>query len=130
MSVESMANVLKNVDGGIPPAAKLILIGIANHEGDGGSWPSMATLARYAMVTQRRARELVRLLEERGYITREVQHGGTVKTVGGQRPNLYRVVFSPAHPVDNTPDEISRGAEISRGTPDEISRGPRLESSS
>jgi hypothetical protein len=32
---------------------KLVLLGIANHDGDGGSWPSIQTLAYYANVDVR-----------------------------------------------------------------------------
>ena len=46
MSVESISWALRVQE--LTPTDKLVLIGIANHDGDGGSWPSIATLAMYA----------------------------------------------------------------------------------
>jgi len=46
MSLEKIIDVLyhSKAEG----ARKLVLIGIANHEGDQGSYPAVATLAKYA----------------------------------------------------------------------------------
>src|SRR5690606_8731754 len=69
-------------------AAKLVLIGIANHDGDGGSWPSVATLAKYAGITPRHVRRAVGELEQLHEIRRHVQRGGTAFTEDPRRPNL------------------------------------------
>lgn len=89
MSVESMSVALRLQ--GLPPAEKLLLVGIANHDGDGGAWPSVATLATYVGVTARQVQKLLRKLEERGLLSIEVQAGGTTKTRSDQRPNLYHL---------------------------------------
>lgn len=89
MSIERMAWALNLEDDQLTPTDKLILIGIANHDGDGGAWPSMGTLARYAGCTRRTARKSVRQLEERGHIEVHVQEGGTHQTPKAERPNLY-----------------------------------------
>lgn len=69
--------------------AKVILIGIANHLGDGGSWPSMATLARYGGCTVDQARKIVRRLEDLKEIAVAPQAGGLAATPDHMRPNLY-----------------------------------------
>ena len=89
MSVESMSVALRLP--GLPPAEKLLLVGIANHDGDGGAWPAIATLATYVGVTPRQVQKLLRKLEERGLLSIEVQAGGTTKTRSDQRPNLYHL---------------------------------------
>ncbi|WP_167620524.1 helix-turn-helix domain-containing protein [Plantibacter flavus] len=75
-------------------AAKLILIGIANHDGDGGAWPSIATLAKYGHVTERNAQKSVAELESLGEIRRLVSAGGTRDTADHLRPNLYKFLLS------------------------------------
>jgi hypothetical protein len=68
---------------------KLVLIGIANHEGENGSFPSVATLARYANVNHRNARSALARLVEMGELEVEV-HGGVGRP--DRRTNLYRVM--------------------------------------
>jgi hypothetical protein len=79
MSVEKIAAVLHHAP--IGGTAKLLLIGIANHEGDGGAWPAMATLARYAGVTDRNARKMMKRLIELGFVEAASRDGQT---------NVYR----------------------------------------
>lgn len=87
MSVESIALALhhSNAQG----AARMVLVGIANHDGDGGAWPSIATLAKYAGISTRNAIKHVRALEELGEITCHRQQGGSRTTAEHMRPNLY-----------------------------------------
>ena len=71
MSVEAMAIVLHH-----SPSSgtdKVILLGIANHDGDGGAWPSVATLAKYANIDKRGVQKVLARLEESGQITRNIQ---------------------------------------------------------
>lgn len=51
MSIEAVSLVLNKSKA--QGRAKLVLIGIANHLGDHGAWPSIATLARYANASER-----------------------------------------------------------------------------
>lgn len=71
--------------------AKLVLLGIANHEGDGGAWPTVSTLARYANVEARNVRKALRQLEASGELRTLTQTGGMVDQDDETRPNLYRV---------------------------------------
>ena len=70
-------------------AARLVMVGIANHDGDGGAWPSVATLAKYACVSERRVQQAITELCGLGEIERMVQQGGTHRTPEWSRPNLY-----------------------------------------
>lgn len=88
MSVEAIALALHHSRA--KGAAKLVLLGIANHDGDGGAWPSMATLARYAGVTPDQARKLVKKLTELGEVRVLRQEGGMPFTPDHLRPNLYQ----------------------------------------
>lgn len=94
MSVESIAIALHHSQA--KGTAKIVLLGIANHDGDGGSWPSVATLARYAGVTIRNAQHAIDKLVELGEIKVGYRMGGTARTPGHLRPNLY--VFNLACP--------------------------------
>jgi len=55
--------------------AKLVLWGIANHHSDAGAWPSIATLAKYAAVSERRVQQIIRELATLGEIAIEEQGG-------------------------------------------------------
>lgn len=68
-----------------------MLLAIADHEGDGGAWPSMDTLARRGRVTKDAARKIVRRLEDRGEITTEINGGGGLRTAAHMRTNRYEV---------------------------------------
>lgn len=87
MSVESMASALRLQ--GLPPVEKLLLIGIANHDGDGGAWPSIATLATYTGLSVRQTQRTVQKLVDRGLVEVGVNEGGNKKTKNDRRPNLY-----------------------------------------
>jgi hypothetical protein len=73
---------------------KVILLGIANHEGDGGAWPRMSTLAKYANVNTRNARAAVERLVRAGEVARFVQQGGPRDMPDDERPNRYEVLLS------------------------------------
>ncbi|GAA4680185.1 helix-turn-helix domain-containing protein [Nocardioides nanhaiensis] len=71
--------------------AKVVLIGIANHDGDGGAWPSVATLARYANVDPRGVQRAISSLVDLGEVVVHRQDGGTRKTRDDRRPNRYTI---------------------------------------
>lgn len=71
--------------------AKLVLLGIANHEGDGGAWPSVTTLAVYANTDPRTVQRAIAKLVECGELKRLIQQGGDHRTPNAERTNLYRV---------------------------------------
>ena len=129
MSVESISKVL-NADLDATPTQKLILVGIANHDGDGGAWPSINTLARYAGITTRSVQRALAELEAKGLIVRHLNQGGTSRTKDHGRPNLYELRVSPpdahvtpppdAHvtpPVTPTSPEPSLNTSIEPSTP-------------
>lgn len=100
MSVETMALVLHHSRA--KGTAKLILLGIANHAGDGGAWPTVATLARYANVTERAVQQSVAQLVQAGELYVHVQAGGTHQLKDHQRPNRYDVAVSCPPACDRT----------------------------
>lgn len=85
-----MAQVLHHSRAG--GATKLILVGIANHQGDGGAYPKVETLARYGGVSPRQAQRCIKRLVETGELVVHLQDGGGRKVPDHLRPNRYEVV--------------------------------------
>lgn len=84
MSIEAMNLVLNYSKA--TGRAKLVLLGIANHFGDNGAWPSISTLARYANASERSVKRDIQELVELGELNVEVNSAPT----GGQyKTNLY-----------------------------------------
>lgn len=83
-------------------ASLVVLLGIANHEGDGGSWPSVGTLAKYAKVTPRAVQKAIGHLEALGEIRRYVQAGGDHRVAPHARPNRYDVTLRCPITCDRT----------------------------
>lgn len=106
MSVEAMTIALHHSKA--TGAAKTILIGIANHLGDGGAWPSMSTLARYGNVDKRNARKAVERLEKLGEIRRSTQAGGTADMLDAERPNLYFFLLQCPESCDRSVNHRSK----------------------
>ena len=86
MSVEAMSWVLNHSD--TAGTEKLVLLGLANHADERGenAWPSVATLARYASVSERAVQYALRNLAAAGRIVVERQAGGTHRTDPKYRP--------------------------------------------
>jgi len=89
MSIERMSVVLHH--SAASGSDKLVLLGIANHDGDGGAWPSVGTLARYANLSERSIRYSLKRLVEMGELEIDLQAGGNEQTRPDRRPNRYRV---------------------------------------
>jgi len=70
MSIEIISAVLNNSKA--TGRAKLVLLGIANHQGDQGAWPSKATLARYANASERSVQRDIQTLVELGELRVEL----------------------------------------------------------
>lgn len=116
MAVEALARVLNGCTE--KGTLKLVLIGIANHAGDGGSWPSINTLARYASVTPRNAQKAVHALAEAGWITIHEQKGGTTRTPNYARPNLYEIRWERFVAPDTPPPSgATPGPPVGGDTP-------------
>lgn len=90
MSVEALSVCLHHSKA--KGTAKLVLLGIANHAGDGGAWPSVATLARYANVTERNVQKALGTLAGLGEVRVHVQQGGLGGVPDFTRPNRYDVL--------------------------------------
>lgn len=92
MSVEALAVVLHHSRA--KGTHKLVLLGIANHEGDGGAWPSVPTLARYANVSERHVQRSLAWLVGHGEVEVALQAGGGLGLADHSRPNRYRVLVT------------------------------------
>lgn len=84
--------------------AKLVLVGIANHAGDGGAWPSVETLARYGNVHERNVQRALEKLEQLGEVEVHLQAGGTLFSHKSDwlRPNRYDVTVTCPTGCDRT----------------------------
>lgn len=107
MSVESMALVLHHLP--VSGTEKVVALGIANHDGDGGAWPTIATLAKYANVSERAVQKALARLQEQGYVTVHEQDGGTRSTPEGYRPNRYTLNVRCPEGCDGTSQHRVRG---------------------
>jgi hypothetical protein len=96
MSIEAMSLVLHHSKA--LGAAKLVLLGIANHQGDAGAFPAVSTLARYAGVSERRVQQILSELEQSGELVRHIQSGSS----GQYKTNLYWVKVSCPEYCDGT----------------------------
>jgi len=107
MTVEAMALVLHHSKA--KANARLVMIGIANHDGDGGSWPSVETLAKYALVSERTVQRMVDELVTLGEITVHYNDGGNHHTRNDQRPNRYVINLACPDDCDGTTKHRKRG---------------------
>lgn len=110
MSVESLSIALHHSRA--TGTAKIVLIGIANHDGDGGAWPAVATLAKYANTTARNVQKALTRLEELGEIKRRIQGGGNWQTADHMRPNLYEFRLRCPASCDRTRSHRTRLHEL------------------
>ncbi len=101
MSVEHMAVVLHHST--LRGTAKLVLLGIANHDGDNGAWPSIETLARYAGCTVRQVQRHIASAVAAGELVVHLQDGGTHKTRADRRTNRYDIHVACPPECDGTP---------------------------
>ena len=118
MSVESLAIALHHSQA--RGADKLVMIGIANHDGDGGSWPSIATLARYANVDPRSVKRSLAKLVELGEIRKQTGAGGTRQTPDYKRPNLYHVTLECPPECDRSRNHKITRHPVDKSTPEGV----------
>jgi hypothetical protein len=99
MSIEAVSLVLN--ESKATGRAKLVLIGIANHLGDQGAWPSIARLARYANASQRSVKRDIQELIALGELEVELQNAPMNSQY---KTNLYWITIPSA-----VTDWVSRG---------------------
>jgi hypothetical protein len=106
MSIEAVSLVLNNSRA--TGRAKLVLLGIANHLGDHGAWPSISTLARYANASERSVKRDIQELVDLGELKVELQNAPT-KTQ--YKTNLYWITISSGvtDSASGVTDWVSRG---------------------
>lgn len=97
MSAEAVTVVLHHSSS--EGAAKLVLWGIANHHSDQGAWPSVATLAKYANIKERRVQQIIRQLAFDGEI--EIQEQGGYGN-GQYKTNRYLILLTCPNDCDGT----------------------------
>jgi hypothetical protein len=114
MSIEAMTLVLNHSKA--QGRAKLVLIGIANHQGDNGAWPSIETLARYANASERSVMRDIQELEQMGEL---IVERNAAPISARYKPNLYWVNVTPQG-VTESPHGVTNSAH---GVTDEVSRG-------
>lgn len=95
MALELLPLVLHHAE--VPPAHKLVLMGIANHQRDGKAWPSVARLAFYAGIGERRTQEILRELEDMELIT-------VRRAKGPKGLNVYAITITCPEGCDRTPN--------------------------
>lgn len=106
MSVETLAAVLHHSRA--KGTAKVVAIGIANHDGDGGAWPSIRTLAIYANVDRSTVKRAVRSLVVLGEVRVHLQAGGPRDMEDHDRPNRYEVLIDCPEGCDRTSNHKPR----------------------
>lgn len=92
MSIESMAIALHHSQA--KGTDKLVLLGICNHDGDGGAWPSHETLGKYANCGLTRVKQAIKTLVALREISVKSRAGGDLSTRNDRRPNLYEVILT------------------------------------
>ena len=91
MSIEKMTTVLYHAE--VSGNEKIVLLGIANHEGDGGAYPAVDTLARYANIDRRATQRILRKLEEASLLSSARRTGAST---------VYRVLVQCPENWDRT----------------------------
>lgn len=114
MSIEAVSNVLQfsRAKG----RAKLVLLGIANHLGDHGSWPSISTLAKYANASERSVKRDIQELVELGELIVELQ---AAPTNSQYKTNLYWITLDlpgVTNSAAGVTNQVTRGDTIGTQT--------------
>jgi hypothetical protein len=89
MSIETLALVLHHSRA--TGVDKLVALGIANHDGDGGAWPTVKTLAKYANASERTVQRSIVKLVDLGELIVHLNAGGLGDLQKWERPNRYDV---------------------------------------
>ena len=98
--------------------ARLVLLAIADHQGEIGAWPSIATLAKMVNASERSVKRDIQELQSLGELRVELQNAPT----GGQyKTNRYWVTLKGATSgVTNTTSGVT---DLASGVTAQVSRG-------
>lgn len=103
--------------------ARLVLLSIANHDGDGGSWPTISTICRESGLCENTVHAAIKRLQADGELKVHVQSGGTRDCPDHHRPNSYQIVLpppilgTPPPPESSTPPPPSSGTQTTQEPP-------------
>jgi len=122
VSIESVAIALHHSRS--KGTAKLVLLGIANHDGDGGAFPKIATLAKYAGVHPRNVVKSLNALGALGEIVIHQSQGGTARTPDYVRPNLYEFILECPPECDRTKNHRIKDEKLGRNYKGNFSSEP------
>lgn len=100
--------------------ARLVLLAIADHQGELGAWPSNATLAQMTNSSERSIRRDIQELVDLGELRVEYQNA---PTRGQYKTNLYWVTLPGVTNPSGGSDFASGGSELSSGGSNEDIRG-------
>ena len=111
MSIEAMVGALNHSKA--QGAAHIVLLNIANHQGEQGAWPSIPTLARLAKVSDRRVQQILNELVEMGELKIEARAAG----YGSIKTNRYWVTITCPATCDGSfahreVKSVSQGGEV------------------
>lgn len=106
MSIETMSAVWRHSQS--TGRARLVLLAIADHQGEIGAWPSIATLARMVNASER---SVQRDIQELIALDELIVEWRQAPSRGIHKSNLYWVnlpeVTKPSHEVTNEVDEVT-----------------------
>ena len=117
MSIQVMQAVWQhsNADG----RARLVLLAIADHQGEIGAWPSIATIAKMVNASERSVQRDIQYLQNIGELSVEVQNAPTRNQY---KSNLYWVTLPSTSPVTSGVTESTAGVtETQSGVTDSAS---------
>lgn len=113
MSIEVMNAVWKSSKS--TGRTKLVLLAIADHQGEQGAWPSLGTLAKMAGASERSVQRDIEELERLGEL-RVTRYGSPTK--GRNKTNLYFVTLDDvtnsrivSDDVTNRADDMTKSAD-------------------
>jgi len=110
MSIEAVSLVLNHSKA--HGRAKLVLIGIANHMGDQGAWPSIETLAKYANASERSVKRDIQDLVDLGEL---VVHYQAAPINSQYKTNLYWITISGVtDSVSGVTTQVIRGDRLGK----------------
>lgn len=112
MSIEIMNAVWKHSKS--EGRARLVLLAIADHQGEIGAWPSIETLAKMVNASTRSVKRDIQELVELGELVVELQNA-PIKTQ--YKPNLYWVTIS------GVTDSSSGVTDLTSGVTGQVNRG-------